>query len=677
MKLRLCVTALAIILALGACTKSKKLYSLTGLEESAPTVAPVDLAAYEARYGEYDGVFLSYDQIVEHAGGKEQSAASLFFPVPSTWLYQEITRTRYIVFNPRVDWLTTFSLWAQPKDLFLRITNPDGSRREYGLADLRPEDDEFGRKSHRFIFPDVQRGSIIETGYAIEFDVGLVPPPLRHDVLLQLGVPAEQVSFTYACPEWWTYQVKKNGDNRVPELDITFDPQTKKALLKAVRRNVPAVKSERYAPYFRDVADYLEFQVTKLEMAGAKYEAAGNWTELGDRIYDGAMKDMDEVTMDIRQQIQLAVGPVELPLDKVNRVLAFVRDSVDIDGKNRRGNPGKILKDRKGDVFDVNALTCVMLSELGIPSDFLLAHSALSGYCDPEYVSIEQFYYPATGCRIDGDYYVLFPYIEGLPPGLVPPWFLDQKALAIKKGGVTMIDLPDSSLVPGGVTEQYDLTIDETGLITVDEERVLTGADAFLMRDSLSTLTPPEMQEAASRMLTYSDGSVRLESFDVDGLHEPTEPLRLTFRYTIDNLVTVTPDEVVFQTAGLFAPISGARLVDDPAQRVNDVAVLFAADHRKLIRIHHPSSWSLSTVPADIQKSNEFGSVSGQFARESGFLSVDQHVHLNRIRRPKEAYAEFLDIAGQHSDLHIPTLVFALNEGIAPAPAPDSDDAGQ
>jgi hypothetical protein len=664
MKSRLLMIVLALTCTLGACTRSKKLFSLAIMEARSPIASqPIDLAAYEAEYGEYDGVFLFYEDVVEHAGGKEVGAMTALFNAPASWSYQRLARSKYIVFNPRAEWLTTFSVWTKPDTVILKITNPDGTHREFGVSDLRAEKDDYGGKDYRFIFPNVERGSIIETGYAIEFKVGVVaPPPLEHTISLQHTIPAERVLFTFACPEWWQFEIKRLSEIGTPQVDISDDPATRKSLIKVARRDVPAVKSERYAPYFKEMADYLQFRVTNLTMGGATWDATGSWDEVGEDFYKAALKKLENTTPAVQHQTQIVVGNAEKPLDKLRRILEFAGDSIEIDGRNRDGNPDKVLKDRKADIFDLTALTSAMMKEAGLPNDYLLVHSATDGYCDLNYLSLRQFSFPAVGCKIDTAYYTLFPYMEGLQAGVVPPWLLGQNALGVAKGGVHMVKLPDFQQIPSRSEGTYDLTIQEDGLVRVTEELQLTGATAYLMRDSLGTFARAELEEAVKKMLTYTGGTVDLKSFDVLHLDDPYEPLIVRCEYTLDNLVTITPEEVVFQTAGLFSPISGGKWIDDPAEREHDVVINFPVEYLKTVHLRYPESWTVNTSLEDVETSNDFGLISGRYEHSAGLISVDQKAQLNRLRRPKEEYAAFLEIAGERSSLYIPTIVFTVGQ---------------
>ena len=669
MKVSISLVALALLLTVSACTKSKKLYSLAGMEATSRGASqPVDLAVYEDKYGDYDGVFLFEEEVIEHAGGKEVGFINAFFSMPSTWSFQRIARTKYIVFNPRVEWLTSFTIWIEPDSLYLRITNPGDSTREYGLADLREEKTSYGRGEYRFIFPDVRHGSIIETGYSIDFTVGggVISPPLEHSIPLQHAIPAEKVLFTYACPEWWTYQIKWNGETGQPLVVEGSDPETRKTVLKVRRTDVPAIKTEKYAPYFKDVADYLQFQVTDLIMGGSKYTAPKSWQEFGSNIRKHGLKKLDNLTSLVQRQTQNVVDWSESPQTKIRRILQFARDSIEIDYRNRDGNPDKVLKDRKANIYDLTALVSAMLAEGGFPNDYLLVHSADEGFCDTNYISMTQFNSPAVGYRLDGEYCAIFPYIEGLPPGVTPPWLLGEPALVLDKGEIRLVHLPDTNQIPCKTSELYDLTINEDGLLNVKEERHLGGVKAFLMRRKLSGLTQREMEEAVKDMLTYTSGNVDLTSFEINELDDPYQPLEMKYEYTIDNLITITPHEALFQTAGLFSPLSGTKLIDDPTERVHGLVIRYGEEFNKKVLIRYPDSWALATPLKNIQAVNDFGMMSGQYELSAGLVSVDQKVQLNRISKPRSAYAEFLEIAGGRSNLHIPTLVFTIDQTSSP-----------
>jgi hypothetical protein len=138
--------------------------------------------------------------------------------------------------------------------------------------------------------------------------------------------------------------------------------------------------------------------------------------------------------------------------------------------------------------------------------------------------------------------------------------------------------------------------------------------------------------------------------------------LQIKLEYTIDNLVTVTPEEVIFQTGGLFSPSStgGERKVDT-SERRNPIRIYNDEQTNKNITVQYPASWQLSSTLADIQRSNDFGSVEGKYENSPGKLSIRQTRLLKQSSAPKEKFPELLELISRQSKLSIPTIIFKVN----------------
>lgn len=110
---------IALLIVLSSCTTSKRLTHLT-VPESSPDkimVAHVNVEEYESKYGQYDGVYLDVETVIEHSGGK-----GIF----SGWSFSRIIKRKFMVLNPDAQWLTSFRVYSKPDVLYMRVITHKG-----------------------------------------------------------------------------------------------------------------------------------------------------------------------------------------------------------------------------------------------------------------------------------------------------------------------------------------------------------------------------------------------------------------------------------------------------------------------------------------------------------------------------------------------------------------------
>ena len=655
MKRLICCAVLLMLVS--SCTKSRRVSVFEVPPENAVT-APVDVDVYKAKYGMYDGAYIYYETTIEHYGNKESSELNPF----AKWNYLRMHRSKQIVFNPESERLTSFRIYTIPNRLYLRVTTPDGVVRNYGVADLKEEKDADGDTWHTLVYPDIVPGTIIEEGWEKSYSVGRYPPPLSHDIQLQFTIPCERIKVTYACPNWWRLAIKKLSRTRVVPLDWDqgLVADDKKQMFVYEAKNVSAITREAYAPFFKQVADYLQFQIMELEMKGFVVKRETSWSEFAKKFDKYFRKKKDKHGDKIRDKAIGITKTCTTEAEKIDAILAYVQENITVEGDGRNGDYYKVLYSEKGNIFDLVGVTAELLNQLDIPSQFILVHSAEEGYFDPDYFAFEQFDAPAVRIVRDSGDVLLFPYIKRLPTGFVPPPYQNQVALIMEKGAVQTTLIPRSTSLENSFNETYHLALDDGGLVTVTQNVLARGSSAYTIRELMMRLGPDQMENFVREEMAFSDGEVTVDSFIVNNQDEYNEPLDIDLYYTVDNLVTVMPDEVIFRTEQLFTQIPGVELDADPTKRVNPVSIDYDEAWIKSITLSYPDSWSLSGVMENVTHENEFGSIAAVYIAEPGKLTVDQQVHVNATLQPKAKIGELLDLLGPNTPLSHPTLVFSI-----------------
>ena len=651
---------LAFTVVLSGCVASSMIprtHYTEGPIEALPPLWDIDVEEYAARNEGRDGVFLRLNVTDEHGFG---------LPKTQHWEYVEDRQTQYLILNPEAEWLTTQTIrvgdGGQLLGVISRVTNPDGTTRTFGLEDFLIEQDGSDRV-YKLAYPDIQRGSIVEEGYRIQYALGEnYYPPLSEDYRLAYPIPIDSLRVRYIYPSSWGVQVKQIAQGDIPIFDMRTDARgLNQRVVTFERSNVPAYEDEPFSPYYKETAEYAELRVTGIRAGFASYEPPETWDDLAKNFSKYAFRKGGLFSNPVGNAVGEAI-PDESVSDslKLAQIVGWVQDNIEI-GETSRDDFTTVVRQKKGNPLLICGLTQAMLDRVGIDAEFLLIHPNSEGFFDDQYVTGSQFPIPAVGAEVDGVRYVVFPFIEGLPVNYVPEQFQGARAMRITPDGFGgFSQIPERDVETYAVDDVYDVEIDADGVLHVEETKTLRGIAAYSVRKAFEELDDEEREEEVRDLLTYTEGDVGDLEYDLVRLDEYGTPFELRIRYTIDNLVTVTPEEILFQTGGLLSPASLSAFKVDTRERTLPIRIYYDQITNKTIRLRFPEAWTLTTDLEDVDTSNEFGQVSGAYTVEPGRIVADQRVHLKESHAPRTAYRTLLRLTGTESDLYVPTLVFSV-----------------
>lgn len=640
-----------------SCTASKRISFLIEPEINPDRAERIDVEKYDSLYAGYDGVYLLVNNTIEHA-----AIVDRFMGFANKWTFCQIKEVEYVVLNPNNPILTTVSLARKPDKLYVHVTSPNGATRRFGIKDFVEQTDRNGKNSYLLALPDIVKGSVVRRAWEEAYAVSGRTPPFRYDLDLQYAIPCESLTVTFAYPDWWNLQVKKIGKDNVPAYTIEQDHDHRKNILSYSGTNIPAVVHEPYAPYFKEQAGYLEFKLVDVTLQGFTYHSPASWGEFAKELREHRLKKARKTREDLREKALALAADCLTPIEKVDAVVQYINDSINAWSGSYDGNYVKVMEEHRGNVYEITGLAQTLLEHLGFQTEYYLIHSATDGYFDASYISGSQMYAPALGVTIDSTNYVLFPYQKNLPINLIPERYQGQPAIVIDEPAVRQITIPAGNHAENMQSERYDLTIGEDGTVRVRETRTAQRATAYSLREKLADLREDELRDTLRSFLAYSSGDVVVDSLGVDNLEAYNEPLVITLLYRINNLVTITPKEILFQTGGFLSPVSEKKEKLDPGTRQNPIAIYGDQTYEKEITIRYPAIWQPSTILADTTIENSFGSITRHFSIETDAVRISQKLMLNRCFESRERMDDLARLISSKSLLDVPALVFKQRE---------------
>lgn len=610
------------------------------------------LGDYKAKYEKYAGVYLLYEQYFDHYGGKH------------TWYFQRYIKRRYIVLKPHEQWASTFDFTTREhssiSNAFITVASPDGTVHTYNQDDLHSETSSDGETSWKVAYAGIQEGSIVEENFLITTQTRNAPP-FDHTAWLQYTLPCDKVKVQYALPDWWDVQLKSTAPDEPPAFTDSLDEDNNKRIFYYTADSVTAYKDEPYAPYYKEVAPYASFVLTHINIESSKYTAPRDWDAFAEEIANYALDNESMWNSDVEDKTEELTAQCSTAVQKLEAIVLYLQQHIKV-GKTK-GETGfsATLEQKKGSTYMITGLAQTMLDKLDIPSDFLLIHSAADGYFDSTFITSEEMYTPALYTVIGSTPYVVFPYYKNIPIDLIPEVYQGQTALRVNQDGFNgFVTIPAGKETHGTLDERYNLVIDDEGKIMVEEEKTFRGFDAYMVRQRLENLKKEEFDKEIKDMLTYTEGDVHLLSHEVINQDDIRKPLVLKLKYDIDNLVTITPEEVIFQTGGLLAPSSSYAKKVDTTERQNPIIIRNNQTVNRTITLHYPSQWAITTNLQNQEVKNDFGAVSTAYARGTGSLTVQQQWALYKVRANKEHYGKLRTIIGDISTLGVPSIIFSV-----------------
>jgi len=659
------VVLVAVLLLVVSCKTSKRVSYL--VVPPAVKVNATDIDAYLEKYSEHDAVFLEVEETYEHSGSQDGSAGTVLFgSLGSDWRYIRMSRLKYMVLNPDAAHLTYTELSYKPDQFYSRVISPSGEVRMYGVKDLVKEETGSGEKVFRIVYPDVQPGTTIEEGWEEVHQVIAYPPPLKYDQELQYPYPCEHLKLTFACPEWWVVQLKEVAAGQLPPVVRRTTPESKKQWIEYEARDIPALKKEAFAPFYRQMANYAVFMVTDMQMSVGSLERPRSWYDYHEDLHSRYAAKKDKALKEVFRVCDSLTSGIESDVEKLRVIDRFAKERIAYDWKGFKGNFSKVLLNRKGSYLDRAALVYHMARHLGFRSSLLLMHSAINGHFDRRYVDPGQLTTAAAQVDIDKQTFLSIPRLKEAPLEHIPGAYLNQQCMDISSEMQIFRLSPREDADVHETELEIDLTILADGAVQVKSVKRLHGLFSYSTRKKIASMSETGGLEKLVRdMFRYQVGEISDFDYKCKDVRKYDRPLSIETSCVLSNVCMVARDDVVFQTAGLLSPEAILRVKLDPGERQSPVVIDREVQYTSKVRIHFPQEWQLATNLQPSEIDNDFGQLRATYVVEPGLITFDRSLVLNRTRQPRESYPELRKLIGGGPNLDVPTLVFATSSSEA------------
>jgi len=644
------------VLGAFSCT-SPKISVLTTFSPADKVVYPEGAAEIEKKYPGEAAVYLKRKTTYEYTTDKHI-------------LYEG----SYILLDPDNKNMASFNLNVQSgsklKAVSIRLVNPDGQVQIFGLKDLRAEKASDGDISYKLAYPACVKGTLIEENYEVLVSYGGLTSYSNVFIPYTPAWPSEilETRIIYPKPEQIVY---KNAGTSRSRLETTLDPKTKKQIVVFRDSSVTAFRDEPYSPYFKETADYSEFYLVFEKFTVYKQR----WSEIASSFNKFGADASSVFGLRVSSTSRKLTEGKTTEYEKAKAISDWVRDNIEPVNEYGVKDFDDVILTKKGNVFIITGLVLELLRKAGIKADYLLVHDQDEGPFDRYYVAYKEFTTPAVQIHLEGRDVYSIPYLKILPFGFFPDQIQGQPAMVVRSvsGGKgkkepafsdpDFITLPVQAGDQNRINEEYRIDVDSAGVIRVKEIKSLSGSMAIYARNQLKQAKESELGEKLKSFLTYTQGEVQISNQKIENLESPDSTLRLTLEYSISNLITVTPEEIIFQTGGLLSPASIKRYLVDDNNRHAPISIKADELYVKNITIKVPESWELVSDLKNRTLQNQFGTFNSTAESGIGFLKIRQERRLIRSAGDRNEFKALVDLTGSKSAFSVPNIIFKIKEG--------------
>jgi hypothetical protein len=414
----------------------------------------------------------------------------------------------------------------------------------------------------------------------------------------------------------------------------------------------------------KEIDGVIDYKITKASSFGLfngfSYKEENYWSERYQYIksYIDKAANVRDFSLDKIVEAFEAKNPSRLEI--ADSIVTYMQNNFEVEssGGLNTGFMYEKLKKKKANALLIPGFTKKLLGLAQVDSDIIFCHSNSDGKIDYDYLSSEQFNLPALIIKIDDKKYIALPYIKHLNMFTTIPDFKNSKCINL----ALFTDIPYNDNEKNYIKETYNITLNQDGIVNIKEKMEFSNLYNYRIKSELEKKKADEIEKMIKEMIAIKAGNVKLISHSLENMDNNKLPFVINIEYSIDNLLSVLPDEMIFQTSDLLTPASINTYKVKVSERQNPIKIEDNQSYIKDIFIHFPENMTVQTNLSNKSEANKFGSFMNEWRIENNTLIINQSRNLNRIQAPKEDYSILLEVAGENLNNDINNIIFSLKE---------------
>jgi hypothetical protein len=513
----------------------------------------------------------------------------------------------------------------------------------------------------KFTFPAVKPGSIIEMQYTIKSDFYM---HLR-EWSFQGEYPCLWSEYQTHIPLFFNYVVVSHGEQqydihtsksnaafysvRLPrgtEQDDVVNLNSSIRDDRWVRKNVPALKEEKYTSSLANYLSRIEFQLHFIQFGetAERHDYMGNWQIASEKLLKdenfGAALDKDNRWMDA--DLKSIIGDSKNTGEKIARVYAYVRDHFTCTSHDNIyvDNPLKtVFKNKNGNVAEINLLLIAMLRHENISADPVILSTRDNGLTDEIYPLINQFNYVICVTKDENKAYYLDASLPRLGFGTLPTTCYNGSARIINKEQPYLIHLDTDSLNEPKVTSVVIIN-DEKNQWSGNYQSILGKVASYDLRYEINKKGE---QEYFKELQTSFNTELDLENPGIDSLSKLEEPVRIHYDF---NLKSGDAADMIY-----FNPMLTETYPENPfkaAERKYPVEMPYKIDETYVLNMEIPNGYQVEEMPksARVMFNEKEGMFEYLIQKDATSIQLRSRIKLNKTVFEPDDYNSLRDFYG-------------------------------
>ncbi len=658
-----------IIFLLTACQVSPRLYKYN--QPGPIKLSKTQIDSLSVVYKGYDAVYLKNESITEHF---------YYF----NWKKSKSYNQSYVIFNPQDKDISTFSYEGYGKNvnnINLRVIYPDQKIVEFHKDDCQIEKTA-SSEVYKIAYPNITEGTIIQESVDYECH-----PSAQDSYILKKSLPMIENKIIFVMPDYWESQIK-NKDVHIDK--ITIIKEKEKNILQYSDQNIEAYHDEVFSPTLQEMNGILSHKIIKASAFGMfqniEYCDDYYWSEVFSSIKEYVDQAANKNNFSLKKIIKNMEPKCSSKLELADSIVTYMQNNFECDYSSNYyiSSMEYSIQQKKANPLFITGFTKQLLSMAKIDSDIIFCHSEAEGPIDFKYVSQSQFNIPALFINIDNKKYFALPYVKYLNFRNTPSQFKNSKYINMftpeniylttifckdKDPGkrneeikYLFADIPFNDEEKNYIKETYNIFLNQDGIVNIKEKIELSNIFNYQIKPSFENKKSEELEKMIREFLAIKVGNVKLITYNIENLNDINQPFVINIEYTIDNLLTVLPDEMIFQTSDLLTPASINNYKIKPTDRKNPIKIDENQSYIKDIYIHFPENMTVQTQLTNKTEANQFGSFANEWKIENNTLNIYQTRNLKRISAPKEDYSLLLNVSSEDINNDISNIIFSLKD---------------
>jgi len=304
----------------------------------------------------------------------------------------------------------------------------------------------------KFALPNVKEGSIIEFAYTV------ISPYMfnLHDWKFQWQIPVIYSEYMVKLTPFYEYTYLLQGANKFDNYDSYVELGSERQfgnikfrnmVHKFSMKNVTPFNDESYITTISDYIIKLDFQLSKINYPnGPSIEILTTWDKLIKKLnksedfgkYVNKSEKKSSKLIDVNTISEMPEN------DKFNFILNYVKDNYKWYGemgKFATKSANNFIKDKQGNVAEINLFTIGLLRSVGINANPVITSTRKHGKIAYDYPYSHFFNYVIIIAEIDGKQILSDATEPKLKNNRIPPRCLNDQGLVINENKMMWVDL--------------------------------------------------------------------------------------------------------------------------------------------------------------------------------------------------------------------------------------------